>query len=105
MREIEFRGKTADGQEVYGDLIHDDAGVLIRTRRGEMFRVDEETVAQLIARDRFGRKVYEGDEVADVTGRMNKRIYLVTSWVVVSNPKRQIDTPILKDLYVKKDAP
>lgn len=65
---IKFRGRDIDsGEFVYGDLIHDDAGVLIFN--GHYYRVDKESVAQLVGYDKNGRKVYEGDIVTDKNGR------------------------------------
>ena len=64
-RQIKFRGETPDGQIVYGDLIHDDAGELI-LEGGQMHRVAN--VAQLVRLDTKRREVYEGDKVLDKFG-------------------------------------
>ena len=71
MREIKFRGKTADEKIYYGDLIH----LEIRNYpvSGEMTKqivpsINGEIVeeyAQFVGRDRFGAEVYEGDTLLD----------------------------------------
>ena len=65
MRKFKFRGNTPDGKFVYGDLIHDDKGLLILSE-GQMHRVEE--VALFVGVDKKGREVYEGDVVFGDSG-------------------------------------
>ncbi len=67
---IKFRGKRADGEYVYGDLIHrftdDGENFTTATRLTNevvAYYVDEDTVAQLVGYDAAGNELYEGDEV------------------------------------------
>lgn len=58
-REIKFRGELDDGNFGYGDLIHDDVGMLIRTDKGQLHRVKK--VSQLIEKDMYGKEIFEDD--------------------------------------------
>lgn len=68
MREIKFRGKTKDGEWVYGDLLHAEhdfkKGVDIVTEDWRQMRVLQETVGQYTGlKDVNGKDVYEGDVI------------------------------------------
>jgi uncharacterized phage protein (TIGR01671 family) len=65
MREIEFRGKTDDGEWIYGDLTHNPRGQSFIIIGMCILRdVIPETVGQFTGfRDKNKKKVYEGDIV------------------------------------------
>ena len=62
MRQIKFRGRTANGY-VYGDLVQWDANYNYIVHNRAVLSVEPDSVAQLIAVDIKGREVYEGDLV------------------------------------------
>lgn len=67
MKEFKFRGVTKTGKFVYGDLIHKDDIVQIRTSKSYRYHeVDPESVCLLAGRDCEGREVYEGDTLEDI---------------------------------------
>ena len=66
-RQIKFRGRDAYGKYRYGDLWRRNDGTLI-CDGGVWHRVDPNSVAQLIATDRNGYEVYEGDPIIYVDG-------------------------------------
>ena len=69
MRQIKFRGHAISdscGQSVdkivHGDLIHEwNKPCILDDDDGDIYEVEPESVAQLIAVDKNGREVYEGD--------------------------------------------
>lgn len=62
MKEIKFRGRIKSGKFVYGDLIHKDESVSIRTNKSyRYYEVDPESISQLVGRDCDGAEIYEGD--------------------------------------------
>ncbi len=71
MRQIKFRGHAISdscGQSVdkivHGDLIHEwNKPCILDDDDGDIYEVEPESVAQLIAVDINGREVYEGDMV------------------------------------------
>ena len=70
MRPIKFRGKTFDGQIVFGSYCYenlDDIGEIhsIIDEHGEENIVDPDTVAQLVGYDANGKEVYEGDRLIE----------------------------------------
>ena len=66
MKEIKFRGVTKSGKFVYGDLIHKDEIVQIRTNKSYRYHeVAPESICQLVGRDCNGAEVYEGDTLED----------------------------------------
>lgn len=66
-RTIKFRGIMFGdiyGKDiVYGELIHNNGHAYIKAVDGRQYRVYENSVVQLIAVDKNGAEVYEGDEV------------------------------------------
>lgn len=66
LREFKFRGCTKSGKFVYGDLIHKDEKVLIRTSKSYRYHeVAPESISQLVGHDCDGAEVYEGDTLED----------------------------------------
>lgn len=67
MRQIKFRGvRMSDGETIYGYYY---------VRAGDAYidewRVEPDTVAQLVGYDNDGEEVYEGDELKDcITGEI-----------------------------------
>lgn len=67
MREIKFRGVTADGRYVYGYAVRDLKKAIhygswyIVTDMGKKNPVLEYSIEQYIGRDENGKEVYEGD--------------------------------------------
>ena len=64
MRQIKFRGRTRNGNFVYGDLIQswNEASIFDGERR---CRVLDDSVAQFVGCDKTGVEVYEGDTLVD----------------------------------------
>ena len=63
MREILFRWLNADGDFVYGSLIYGIHSPIIHIGEHEWVHVYPNNIEQLIGRDMFGRRVFEGDTV------------------------------------------
>lgn len=67
MREIKFRGKTKEGEWVYGDLFHgmdDDSYIHIFDDYGQNVEVLPNTIGQYTGlKDANGKEIYEGDIV------------------------------------------
>lgn len=63
MREIKFRGKTEDGNWVYGFLAdYNHIVVFDSPTHADVFEVDAETVGQFTGlKDKNGSEIYEGD--------------------------------------------
>lgn len=64
MRLIKFRGRTRNGEFVYGDLIQswNEQSIFDGEHR---YTVEPESVAQFIGLDKNGLEVYEGDNLFD----------------------------------------
>ena len=62
LKDFKFRGRTKSGKFVYGDLIHKDESVQIRTNKSYRYHeVDPESVSLLVGHDCDGAEVYDGD--------------------------------------------
>lgn len=63
---IKFRGVVycSCDEKVFGELTHQNGSAYIRAVDGEYhYRVDENTISQLVGYDAEGNEVYEGDKV------------------------------------------
>ena len=59
LKEIKFCGRTKSGKFVYGDLIHKDEIIQIRTNKSYRYHeVEPESIRQLVGRDCDGAEVY-----------------------------------------------
>lgn len=58
---IKFRGRMANGKLVSGDVVHDDAGILIYD--GNYHRVEEDSVRQLVGYGEDNVEIYEHDKL------------------------------------------
>ena len=67
-RPIKFRGMTAEGEYVYGDLISVTSSPVINYGGGKYAHVYPLTVDQLCGLDMCRRELYEGDVVLTPTG-------------------------------------
>lgn len=66
LTEFKFRGRNKSGKFVYGDLIHKDEKMLIRTNKSyRYYEVAPESIGLLVGRDCDGAEVYEGDLLED----------------------------------------
>lgn len=64
MREIKFRGvRLSDGQTIYGDFSRHKGHAYI-----DDWRVDPDSVLQLVGFDDTGDEIYVGDEFTDANG-------------------------------------
>ena len=83
MRDFKFRGRTKSGKFVYGDLIHKDEKMLIRTSKSyRYYEVTPESISQLVGRDCDGAEVYEGDILEDT---LNGNTFVVSVHVFPNN--------------------
>ena len=123
MREILFRGKTEDGEWVYGSPIFQDGYVLIRFWNSEEFEFEEylvipETISEFTSlTDKNGKKIFEGDIVVDVgcspeyqsprvvcygTGTFDSGVYKYTGFVAML-PDGDAECGEMTSAYVDKD--
>lgn len=64
MREIEFRGKSFEGEWVYGDLHLNSKFPHIHTEERRSIPIDPATVGQFTGLlDKNGKKIFEGDVI------------------------------------------
>ena len=77
-RPIKFRGRTPEGQTVYGDFVHyvpmsSFPGII--DDEDFYHEVDPDSVAQLVGFDKHGCEVYEGDFCLDADGKEFKAVF------------------------------
>ena len=65
MRPIKFRGRTQNGNLIYGDLIHFRGYISIHENGSGIYHIAPDSVAQLVGYDANGKEVYEGDTVIE----------------------------------------
>ncbi len=71
MRKTKFRGRTEDGEFIYGDLLqgnYDESAPKIKPRHKKAQYVWAVSVAQLVGYDTNGKEIYEGDTLIDEKG-------------------------------------
>lgn len=74
MKPIKFRGKSIwTGKMLFGDLIHDDEKIFIRSQtRNFEVQVEPDSVAQFVGYDVDGNEIYSADTILEnITEELN----------------------------------